>query len=106
MNFLITGGAGSVGRDLTASLLSKGYRVRVFDRKAEEAGFIRDDRLEVVPAREWKEAQFLADSWELSTSKAEQLFGCRSLFSSSTALQRLKEAIEQYRLEIERKIAR
>ncbi len=35
MNFLITGGAGSVGRDLTASLLSKGHRVRVLDKKAE-----------------------------------------------------------------------
>ncbi len=29
--------------------------------------------LEVIPAREWKGAPFLADSWELSTSKAEQL---------------------------------
>ncbi len=38
MNFLITGGAGSVGRDLTASLLDKGHRVKVFDRKARDGG--------------------------------------------------------------------
>lgn len=62
--------------------------------------------LEVVPAREWKGAQFLADSWELSTSKAERLFDYRSQFSPSMARQRLKEAIEQCRLEIEGKIAR
>lgn len=31
MNFLITGGAGSVGRDLTASLLEKGHSVRVLE---------------------------------------------------------------------------
>ena len=34
MNFLITGGAGSVGRDLTASLLQKGHGVRVLDKRA------------------------------------------------------------------------
>jgi UDP-glucose 4-epimerase len=49
MNFLITGGAGSVGRDLTASLLGKGHRVRVFDRKAQGTeGSIRDERLEWI----------------------------------------------------------
>ena len=48
MNFLITGGAGSVGRDLTASLLGKGHRVKVFDRKAPAEGSIRDDRLEWI----------------------------------------------------------
>jgi UDP-glucose 4-epimerase len=62
--------------------------------------------LEVVPAREWKGAQFLADSWELSTSKAERLFDYRSLFSPLIARQRLQEAIKQCRLEIEEKIAR
>jgi len=56
--------------------------------------------LEVIPAREWKGAQFLADSWELSTGKAEHRFGYRSLFSPSTARQRLKEAIELCRKEI------
>jgi UDP-glucose 4-epimerase len=61
--------------------------------------------LEVVPAREWKGAQFLADSWELSTSKAERLFDYRSQFSPSMARQRLKEAVELCRLEIEAKIA-
>lgn len=62
--------------------------------------------LEVVPAREWKGAQFLADSWELSTSKSERLFGSRSLFSPSIARQRLKEAVEMCRMEIEERIAR
>ena len=51
MNFLITGGAGSVGSDLTASLLRKGHRVKVFDRKARTAGSIRDDRLEWIEGR-------------------------------------------------------
>jgi UDP-glucose 4-epimerase len=56
--------------------------------------------LEVIPAREWKGAQFLADSWELSTSKAERLFDYRSLFSPSTARQRLKNAVDLCRMEI------
>ena len=43
--------------------------------------------LEVIPAREWKGAQFLADPWELSTAKAERLFGYRSLFSPAMARQ-------------------
>ena len=57
--------------------------------------------LEVIPAREWKGAQFLADSWELSTSKAEHLFDYCSLFSPSITRQRLKKAIELCREEIE-----
>lgn len=56
--------------------------------------------LKVVPAREWKGAQFLADSWELSTSKSEHLFDYRSLFSPSIARQRLKKAVELCRKEI------
>ena len=56
--------------------------------------------LEVIPAREWKGAQFLADPWELSTSKAEHLFDYRSLFSPSIARQRLKKAVELCREEI------
>ena len=56
--------------------------------------------LEVIPAREWKGAPFLADSWELSISKAEQLFDYRSLFSPSIARQRLKNAVELCREEI------
>ena len=51
--------------------------------------------LEVIPAREWKGAQFLADSWELSIAKAERLFDYRSLFSPAIARQRLEKAIEQ-----------
>jgi hypothetical protein len=56
--------------------------------------------LEVVPAREWKGAQFLADSWELSTAKAERLFDYRSLFSPSMARQRLEKALVRCREEI------
>ena len=48
MNFLIMGGAGSVGNDLTASLLRKGHKVKVFDRKTRTAGAVRDDRLEWI----------------------------------------------------------
>lgn len=51
--------------------------------------------LEVVPAREWKGAQFLADSWQLSTANAERLLGYRSLFSHDMARQRLKKAINR-----------
>jgi len=53
--------------------------------------------LEVIPAREWRGAQFLADAWELSAAKAEQLFAYRSLFSPAIARQRLEKAIAQYR---------
>jgi UDP-glucose 4-epimerase len=49
--------------------------------------------LEVIPAREWKGAQFLADSWELSIAKAERFFDFRSLLSAATARQRLQRAI-------------
>ena len=50
--------------------------------------------LEVVPAREWKGASFLADPWELSIAKAERLFDYHSLFSLTIARQRLKKAVE------------
>lgn len=49
--------------------------------------------VEVIPAKEWKGAQFLADSWELSIAKAERLLGYRSLVSSAMARQRIGEAI-------------
>jgi UDP-glucose 4-epimerase len=48
MTFLITGGAGSVGRHLTLSLLEKGHRVRVLDK---DPGFLMtlgNERLELV----------------------------------------------------------
>jgi UDP-glucose 4-epimerase len=54
-------------------------------------------KLEVVPAREWQGAQYLADPWELSAAKAERLFGYRSLFPSATARQRLADAIARCR---------
>lgn len=56
--------------------------------------------VEVIPAREWKGAPFLADPWELSTAKAERLFGYRSLFSPAMARQRLASAIELCRKEM------
>ena len=49
--------------------------------------------LEVVPRAQWRGAEFLADPWELSTAKAERLFGYRSLSSPSAARQRLGKAI-------------
>lgn len=51
MNFLITGGAGSVGRDLTASLLEKGHSVRVLDKHAEAFGPAHDGNLELIRGR-------------------------------------------------------
>jgi UDP-glucose 4-epimerase len=56
--------------------------------------------LEVIPAREWKGAPFLADPWELSTAKAELLFDYRSLFSPPAARQRIEGAIARCRKEI------
>lgn len=50
MHFLITGGAGSVGWDLTASLLGAGHRVRALDKVAAPAG-LRHDHLEWVTGR-------------------------------------------------------
>jgi UDP-glucose 4-epimerase len=51
--------------------------------------------LEVIPTGEWKGPTFLADTWELSTDKAERLFAYQSALSERTARQRLKEAIAQ-----------
>jgi UDP-glucose 4-epimerase len=59
--------------------------------------------LEVIPAREWRGAQFLADSWELSAAKAEHFFAYRSLFSPSAARQRLEKAIAAYREDLKGK---
>lgn len=49
--------------------------------------------LEGIPSKEWEGAPFLADSWELSTEKAERVFAYRSALSHLTARQKLKEAI-------------
>jgi UDP-glucose 4-epimerase len=59
--------------------------------------------LDVIPAHQWKGAQFLADPWELSTAKAERLFGYRSLFSPSMAQRRLEKAIELGKADIKKK---
>jgi hypothetical protein len=60
--------------------------------------------LEVIPAREWKGAQFLADSRELSIAKAERFFDYRSLFSPAIARQRLEKAIDRGRERINGKL--
>ena len=44
MNFLIAGEAGSVGRDLTTSLLEKGHTVRVLDQHAEAFAPLHDKK--------------------------------------------------------------
>ena len=51
MNILITGGAGSVGRDLTASLLRVGHRVRVLDKQAETVSPHHDKKFEWIQGR-------------------------------------------------------
>jgi UDP-glucose 4-epimerase len=48
MKFLITGGAGSVGKPLTLSLLEKGHSVRVLDKKADELQPSRYKNLELI----------------------------------------------------------
>ncbi|MEW6334889.1 MAG: NAD(P)-dependent oxidoreductase, partial [Thermodesulfobacteriota bacterium] len=50
MNVLIAGGAGSVGRDLTASLLEKGHFVRVLDKEARAASPLSDGGAQWVQA--------------------------------------------------------
>jgi UDP-glucose 4-epimerase len=61
MNFLITGGAGSVGRDLTESLLKKGHRVRVLDKHAETFGTLHEDKLDLMPGR-LEEARLVSEA--------------------------------------------
>jgi UDP-N-acetylglucosamine 4-epimerase len=51
MKFLITGGAGSVGRDLTSALLTLGHEVRVLDAKVDPAGIPGHANLELVEGR-------------------------------------------------------
>ncbi|MBM4315620.1 MAG: NAD-dependent epimerase/dehydratase family protein, partial [Deltaproteobacteria bacterium] len=51
MNFLITGGAGSVGRDLTLSLLEKGHFVKILDKQAEAISPLADAKLELITAK-------------------------------------------------------
>ena len=48
MKFLITGGAGSVGKPLALSLLEKGHSVRVLDKKADEFQPSRYKNLELI----------------------------------------------------------
>ena len=51
MNFLITGGAGSVGRDLTAALLREGHGVKVLDKNTETIATLPDRKLELIQGR-------------------------------------------------------
>ncbi|MGA7103839.1 MAG: NAD(P)-dependent oxidoreductase [Candidatus Deferrimicrobiaceae bacterium] len=46
---LITGGAGSCGRSLTASFLSQGHEVRVIDKNVEPLRFLKNRRLTLLP---------------------------------------------------------
>jgi len=48
MKFLITGGAGSVGQDLTSSLLKKGHQVRVVDKNMDSLKPLGQENLELV----------------------------------------------------------
>jgi UDP-glucose 4-epimerase len=48
VKFLITGGAGSVGKPLALSLLEKGHSVRVLDKKADEFQPSRYKNLELI----------------------------------------------------------
>ena len=56
--------------------------------------------LEMIPAKEWRGAPFLADVWKLSTDKAERVFAFRPTLSPSNARQKLKEAITRCYLSI------
>jgi UDP-glucose 4-epimerase len=49
--------------------------------------------IKVIPVDQWKGPAFLADIWELSANKAEQLFAYRSALSRLMAREKLKEAI-------------
>ncbi len=51
MNFLITGGAGSVGRDLTAALLKEGHRVRVLDKSVGALDSLTGAKPELIEGR-------------------------------------------------------
>lgn len=53
-------------------------------------------RLDVVPTHAWRGAQFLADRWELCATKAQRVFGYRSVFSPESARQGLGQAIARY----------
>lgn len=49
-SILITGGAGSCGKYLTASLLERGHEVRVIDKQVEPLQSIKDKRLTLIQA--------------------------------------------------------
>lgn len=48
MKFMITGGAGSVGKSLTSSLLEKGHHVRVLDKKVEGLQSLKHKNLDLI----------------------------------------------------------
>lgn len=51
MKFLIAGGAGAVGRDLTGALLKKGHAVRVLDTNTEGFPLSGQENLELITGR-------------------------------------------------------
>jgi len=100
MTFLIIRGSFLRPDDLTDAVLltaqKREWVEEVFNLSAIYLNWIEatglSSPLEVIPAKEWKGARFLADTWKLSTEKAHQLFRYQSL-PSVVALQSLKEAI-------------
>ncbi|TAK82737.1 MAG: NAD-dependent epimerase/dehydratase family protein [Betaproteobacteria bacterium] len=118
----VPGGAGGSfldHDDLTHALLLAGHEKasigQIFNLStaylewSEVAGMIVEaahspSGIEVVPRGQWQGAQFLADPWELSTGKAQRLFGYHSLFPPATARQRLANAIALYREGLNRKL--
>jgi UDP-glucose 4-epimerase len=84
MNFLITGGAGSVGRDLMISLLNKGHRVRVLDRQAPIPSTLFDEAKPELVQGALEDAQLVREAvrdidavihlaWSFSDEPAELL---------------------------------
>ena len=51
MRFLLAGGAGAVGRDLTAALLKLGHAVRVLDTNTEGFPLSDQENLELIKGR-------------------------------------------------------
>ena len=51
MRFLLVGGAGAVGRDLTPALLSLGHAVRILDKDPEALDISGHENLELLKGR-------------------------------------------------------
>jgi len=51
MRFLVAGGAGAVGRDLTSALLGMSHEVRVLDTRTEGFPLPRQKNLELITGK-------------------------------------------------------